>query len=275
MNLKNILNKTKRGIATALAGAMLSLPVISNAGIKLDRKLVEKTELAKNNINLKDRINNYKKEYKPEIGVPELALNTALAYFMTTYTHELGHCAIAKAYGLDGIKIDPTINNEKAASFSYEEDAKLSNDQEALLNLGSSIATRTNYEALNYLIEQDKIPKRLEPFASTYALLLRLDMPYQLMIGARNHFLNGNNDYLDYEKFVDDVSDANHISKDTVYGILIGAELLDLYLDRKEIKNHFKRALGKEIDFEKDKKDLDLDVIYDENKIGLSLEYKF
>ncbi len=269
---KNLKRRIKKGVATALAGITLASPSLAKTDISnyINQHKTEKVQ----NISLENRFNSLKKEYGPEISLPEIALNSALGYFMTTYIHELGHMAIAEAYGLDNIKLDTTITNEKVASFSYKDDVKLSNDQDALLNVGSSIATRTNYEVLNYLMKQNKIPKKLEPFTSTYALLSRFDMPYQIAIGARNHFFNGNNEYLDYEDFVNNISEEYDISKDTVYGILIGAELFDLYLDRKEIKNHFQRALGKEVDFNKEK-DLDFDLIFDGKKLGFNVNYKF
>lgn len=264
-------NKIKKGFAIALAGAMLSMPVISNADVKLDNHFQEKTELLQN-INLKDKLTNYKEEYKPEISIPELAINAALAYFATVYTHELGHYAVAEAYGLDNIKFDTSITNEKVASVSYEGD--LSKDQKALFDSAGVLSTRLNYELMNNLIEDENIPEKLKPLASAYALLLRMDMPFRIASDSGNYFFgDDNSEYRDIGQFVNDISDKKS-EKDLIYGLLIGAEALDLYLDRNEIKNNFKRALGKEVS-EENKKELDLDVLYDGNKLGLEIEYKF
>ncbi len=269
---KNLKRRIKKGVATALAGITLASPSLAKAK-DISGYLNEKPIEQVSNLNLRNRLGHYISDYKPEITIPEIALNSALSYLMTTYMHELGHCAVAKAYGLD-VSIDSEITNEKVASYHYNGGEDLSNDQKALLNIGSSITTRTNYEIINHLMKKEKIPEKLEPFASTYALLSRLDMSYQIAIGARNHFFNENNKYLDYESFVDNISKEHDISKDIVYGVLIGAELFDLYLDRKEIKNHFQMALGREVDFNKEK-DLDFDLMFDGKKLGFNVNYKF
>ncbi|MFO8016900.1 MAG: hypothetical protein R6U32_07410 [Candidatus Woesearchaeota archaeon] len=253
-------NTTANTITNTTAGRI-------DLGNKINRRMDE---------SINDKADEFRREYRPEISMPEIALNSAISYFMTVYTHELGHCAVAQAYGLDGIKVEFTMDSEKVAYSSYDEGADLSNDQKALLNAGGVLATRANYEALTFLMKKDKVPEKMKPFVSTFALFSRFDMPYQMMAGAREHFFDGENELLDYESFTDNVSEANDVSKDLVYGIIISAQVLDLYLDRDEIRSHFRTALGKEADFSKGQdKNLTFSAGFDGKKAEFNIRYEF
>ena len=212
-----------------------------------------------------------------KIGKVEIGLDILGSWALATGLHELGHYTAQTAMDHNPKFNGPSYDNsDNSLTFASVEHDYGSRDQELFGSLAGVASTRIDYEILNQLIKKDKIPERIKPFASTLALCLRLDLPRYLTNDSVRYFIRNEDHVNDVTNVVDKLFNSTKPSpkKTVTYAGLLALEGLDLYFDRKEIKNHFNQARGKEVDFNK-KDNLDFGLIYDGEKLGLSINYKF
>lgn len=215
-----------------------------------------------------------KEDSKRKTNLLELGAYCLGSYGLTTFIHEGGHYLADSAFGAEGLKMDlvPRKDGDGIVFASVDYSGGMDKNEEIVSDLAGVGTTRINYEILNHYLKRNKVPDRFERFGSVLALFLRADLPRDLIFSSLRHYSNSESDYLDTYDIVNHNFDKKE--GDYIYGGLLLLEGLDLYLDRKEIKNHIYRALGKPVSKEEEKKvDLNLDFIKDGFLVGL--EYKF
>ncbi len=257
MSLKNKLFGL--GLATIL-GLKALMPIEAKAD-----------DLNRNNFNL-ENITEIK-DSKRKTNLLELGVYGLGSYGLTTFMHEGGHYLAGFALGAENLEMNliPEKKDNGILFASVKRDG-LDKNEEIVFNLAGVGTTRIGYEVLNHYLNNNKIPVEFERFGSVLALFLRADLPRDLGGSSIRHYSNSNGNYLDIYGILNNNFDKKE--RDYVYGGILLLEGLDLYLDRKEIKNHINKALGKSVSELEDKK-VDLNFDFGKDSLALGLEYKF
>ena len=256
----------------SLKNKLFSLGLATMLGLKVLMPIEAKADdLNRNNFNL-ENITKIK-DSKRTVNLLELGLYGLGSYGLTTFIHEGGHYITGLGLGAEDLEMDLIPKKEEnGILFASVKRNGLDKNEEIIFNLAGVGTTRIGYELLNHYINDGKMPDNFERFGSVLALFLRLDLPRDLGGSSIRHYSNGDGNYLDVYSILNDNFDKKE--RDYVYGGLLLLEGLDLYLDRKEIKNHIYRSLGKPVSELEDKK-VDLNFDFGKDNIFVGLEYNF
>ncbi|RKY84133.1 hypothetical protein DRQ09_09050 [candidate division KSB1 bacterium] len=200
-----------------------------------------------------------------------------IATYISMITHELGHGLWTKLLGAEEVKFKLYPHRSRSGHLylgwtSWR--GNFSKFENGVISAGGVTTTRIVSEGIDCLLNRTTLPDFLIRPLSMYYLICRLDMPRYILFDFIRQITNKHRPGDDIHSIITKLS-LKKDEQNKIYILFILGSVIDIFLDRNEIKDNINRITGKNINHKSGKRtDVNFFLDFETKKIALELSLK-